>query len=111
MNIKYYSNPEKQETIAVLHGTEFSCINKIDKILANHGMFVNSNKYIMPTKFRAKVKCHPDDVFSEVEGCKQAKRKLLKAYYKALDKRMDVFRAELIQVNSKIFETKFSETP
>lgn len=114
MNIKYYSNPSKQETIAVMHGTEFSCINKLDKILDCHGMFVSANKYLMPTKFRVKVKCHPDDVYSEEEGRKQAKRKLLNAYHKALDKRLDMFRTELIQVNSKIFETdekNISETP
>lgn len=91
MAIQYYSNPNTKETFAVLRGTELDAINKIDKFLNEFDCYMIREKYMMPKQFKVKVKL--------------AKEKLMKKYYSAFDKRIDMFRADLIALNSRVFET------
>lgn len=105
MAIKYYSNQKTKETFAVLSGTTFDAINKIQKIMNEFGGCMISRKYVMPAQFKAKVKLAEGDVYDEEKGKQLVKEKLMKKYYKAFDARMDIFRADLIALNSKVFET------
>ena len=103
MAIKYYTNPDKKQVHAVLKGCEFDAINKIDKFMCNNNWCLTSNNYLMPNEFRAVAKCHPDDNFDETRGKDIAKERLMKKYYKAFDARIDKFRTDLIEINSKVF--------
>ena len=42
--------------------------------------------------------------FKEI-GKNVAKAKVLKNYYRSLDKRLDLFRCSLIELNGRVFET------
>jgi hypothetical protein len=105
MAIKYYSNPKTKETFAVLSGTTLDAINKIQKTMDEFGGCMIRHQYLMPAQFKAKVKLAEGDVYDEEKGKQLAKEKLMKKYYKAFDARMDIFRADLIALNSKVFET------
>ena len=105
MAIQYYSNPNTKETFAVLRGTEFDAINKIDKFLNEFDCYMIRKKYMMPKQFKVKVKLAKGDVYDEEKGKMLAKEKLMKKYYSAFDKRIDMFRADLIALNSRVFET------
>lgn len=104
MAIKYYSIPSKGQTVAILRDTEMDAINKINKCMNGFDWCFCTKKYLMPKQFRVVVKVHGDDVFSEEEGKKIAKQKLLRKYYKAFDARMDMFRSDLIILNGRVFE-------
>ena len=103
MAIKYYHNPKKQ-TIAVLQGTEFDCINKIEKTMHNFDWAWCTQKYLMPNCFRASVKCADGDEYDEKLGEKYAKEKLMTRYYKSLDSRWDAFVNDILELNGRIFE-------
>lgn len=105
MAIKYYTNPNKRQTIAVLDNTRFDFINKVEKLMAGTHMCVCSDKYLMPNTYKASVYCSEDDVYDEQVGRELAKKKVLDKYYRDFDKRMDMLRCEVIVLNSKIFET------
>ena len=105
MAIQYYSNPNTKETFAVLRGTELDAINKIDKFLNEFDCYMIREKYMMPKQFKVKVKLAKGDVYDEEKGKMLAKEKLMKKYYSAFDKRIDMFRADLIALNSRVFET------
>ena len=105
MAIKYYVNPKKQQTIAVLNGCSMDCINKIDKTMHNFDWCWCTKKYIMPDSFRAVVRCADGDAYDEELGKRLAKEKLMRKYYKHLDSRWNMFLGDLIELNSRVFET------
>lgn len=103
--IKYVTIPERQETIAILRDTDYDAIRKIDKMLDSIGVTLyDYKKYLMPRTFKATVKCDPRDTYSEEEGRRRAKEKLMKSYYKSLDKRIAMFRNAMLELNGKVFE-------
>lgn len=97
MAIKYYPIPEKKQTIAVLEGTAYDVYNKIDKIRnqAGFNFFPTSSsgyeKYLLPDTFKVVVTCDPRDTYDPEVGKKEAKKKLMRNYYRAVDKRMNAF--------------------
>lgn len=104
MAIKYYSIPSQGKTVAILRNTEMDAINKIGKIMNGFDWCFYTKKYLMPQQFRAVVKVYGDDVFDVEEGRRRAKEKLMKTYRKAFNKRFDMFRADLITLNGRVFE-------
>jgi hypothetical protein len=103
--IKYVTIPERQETIAILNGTEFDAVFKIDKMLESIGASIyDYKKYLMPRTFKATVKCDPRDTYSEEEGRRRAKEKLMRNYHKSVDKRIAMFRNSMLELNGKVFE-------
>ena len=102
--IKYYSVPSQGKTVAILRNTEMDAINKIGKMMNDFDWCFCSKKYLMPQQFRAVVKVHGDDVFNTEEGMKLAKEKLMAKYYKAFDKRIDMFKADLATLNGRVIE-------
>lgn len=105
MAIKFYDIPQKGMTVGVLNGTSMDALNKIGKITGGTTLCACDSRYIMPDKFRAVVKVHGPDVYDQATGRRLAKEKLLKKYYKSFDEKMDMFRQDLIVLNSKVFET------
>ena len=105
MAIKYYTNPAKRQTIAVLSDTRFDFLNKVEKLTSGLNLCVCGKKYLMPYQYKASVYCAADDVFDEQVGRDMAKKKVLDKYYRDFDKRMDMLRDELLVLNGKIFET------
>lgn len=103
--IKYVTIPERQETIAILSGTEWDGLHKINKMIRDTGMVIICvDKYKMPHTFKATVKCDPRDTYSEEEGRRRAKEKLMKNYHKSVDKRIAMFRNSMLELNGKVFE-------
>lgn len=109
MAIKYYSNPSKKQIIAVLSNTSMDAINKIAKVTADHPFFCMNEKYTMPDKFRAVATCMDGDEFDEAVGKEIAKKKLMKRYYKSFDKRVEMFKEDLIMLNSRVFPVTVHE--
>ena len=106
--IKYVILEDKKTVIGILENTRFDGINKINKIMGvdagTSSFYVSHPKYMMPNIFKASVVCDPRDEWNVEEGKKLAKKKVLKNYYKSLDKRMAMFRDDLIKLNGKVFE-------
>lgn len=98
MSIKYYERPEKRQVIAVMEHCESDCYNKIYKMTKemNFHFCPRSDRqwasYLMPETFKVVVTCDERDEYSFEEGKKIAKKKLMKNYYKALDKRLAKFK-------------------
>ena len=103
--IKYYYKPSTRQTYAVLNGCRFDAVNKISKMMGNLEWCMCSNKYMMNDTYRVSVKCSDEDVFSEEEGRKQAKAKLMKKYYKDFDRCVDRFKTGLIELTGRVFVT------
>ena len=104
--IKYFVVPEKRIVYAVLTGTRYDGLRKISKMIGNDSSFcAYHEKYLMPNTFKSTAVCDERDEWDEETGKKVAKNKLLSNYYRSLDKRIDMFRADLIEVNSRVFET------
>ena len=59
----------------------------------------------MPEKFKATVVCDPRDEWSVEDGKRRAKAKVLKNYYRSLDKKISAFRADVLELNGRVFET------
>jgi hypothetical protein len=104
--IKYFVNEEERVVVAVLENTKYDAYNKICKMMRDTDFcVVPKDKYMMHSAYRAVVKCDERDEFNEVIGKKYAKERVLAHYYEALDKRLDEFRASVLVMNGKVFET------
>ena len=103
--IKYYYKPSTQQTFAVLNGCQFDAIHKIEKFMNGFDWCMCTNKYMMKDTYRVSVKCFADDEFDEVKGRAYAKEKLMKRSYRDFDRCVDRFRSDLIELNSRVFET------
>lgn len=104
--IKYFVNEEERIVAAVLENTRWDAHNKICKMVKDTDFcVVPRDKYMMHSAYRAIVKCDERDEFNVEVGKKIAKERVLEHYYEALDKRLDEFRASLLVMNGKVFET------
>ena len=105
--IQYTVLPEQRTIVATIKGTEFDAMKKIDKIVAGTPFEdVYHDKYLMPYKFSVRLICDPSDEFDEKEGKKLARKKLMKNYYRSLDKRMAAFVADVLALRDKIVGDK-----
>lgn len=101
MAIKYYEIPERKQVVAVLNHTQWDAYNKIDKMLSNTNLVlvepesVKRDKYRMPDSFRVVVTCDPRDEYDFETGAQIAKKRLMRNYYKSLDKKLNAFTDEL----------------
>ena len=101
MAIKYYSIPEKRQTIAVLSNTKWDAYNKIQKTLRDTDFcFAPSKKYMMPDEFKVILNCDERDTYDVEKGKKIAKDKLMKNYRKSLNKRLKMFNASMVALNN-----------
>lgn len=94
MEIKYHVNEEKKTVTCILTDTEYTAVNNF---YAN-GKFaqlpdsvkriacVRTQKYLLPCKFVATVKCNPDDNFTQKKGKYIAYHKAMEKYYRATTK-------------------------
>ena len=109
--IKYVILEDKKTVIGILENTRFDGINKINKIMGvdagTSSFYISHPKYMMPNMFKATVVCDPRDEWNVEEGKKLAKKKVLKNYYKSLDKRIDMFQNDLKKLNKKVFDEIF----
>lgn len=106
MAIKYFVNEEKRQVIGLLENTQWDAYHKICKMIRDTDFCVApSEKYMMPSEYRAVVQCDPRDEFSIAEGKKKAKKRILDRYYPALRKRVSKFREAALFFNGKVFET------
>lgn len=103
--IKYYVLPEQRKVVAVLKGTKYDCVFKIQRALVNSTLACwDYDKYLMPNCFKAVAKCDPADTFDEEVGKNIAKTKLMERYYRHLDHKWDKFLTEMIEINQKVFK-------
>ena len=107
MAIKYIVLEDQRKVYGIMEHTKYDAVNKINKIVGNcsNVFTVHNDKYEMPDFFKACCVCDELDTFSAEEGKNRVKKKILDRYYKSFDKRMDMFRSDLIQLNSYVFET------
>ena len=100
--IKYYTNEEKKQIVAVLNGTRFDVIKKINKIVdsGNFAYYYNE-KCLMPHSFRVVVTCDPADEFDVETGKKIAKKRIMERYYRSFDKRVEYFMKDINSMCSK----------
>ena len=104
--VKYVVLPEQRVVYAILRGSRHDALRKINRMIGDGSDFcVYNNKYLMPDTFKAKAVCDSADEWNEEIGKNIAKAKVLKNYYRSLDKRLDMFRGSLIDLNSRVFET------
>ena len=104
--IKYFINEEKRQVIGLLENTRWDAYNKISKMIRDTDFCVApSEKYMMPSEYKAVVQCDPADEFSVEEGKKMAKKRILDRYYPALHKRVNKFREAALVFNGMVFET------
>ena len=104
--IKYFVNKDKRQVIGLLEGTEWDAINKINKMIVDTDFcFAPSEKYMMPSEFRAVIQCDERDEFSVEKGKKIAKKRILERYYASLDKRVNKFFDAALVFNGKVFKT------
>lgn len=100
--IKYIDKPEENITVAVLEGTKYDAINKINKYMRNTNFCVSDKKYEMPSYFRVFLRCNPADVYSVEEGHRRAKKIILDNYYASMDKRINAFKNDVKHMNFMI---------
>ena len=107
MAIKYIVLEDQRKVYGIMSNTRYDAVNKINRIVGsgNSVFTVNNKKYEMPNTFKACCVCSEVDTFSVEEGKNIVKKKILDRYYKSFDKRIDMFRSDLIQLNSVVFET------
>ena len=92
MAIKYISIPEKKTTIAILHNTEWAAADKICSVLdGTKSLWFDPTPYLMKSSYKATVVCRDGDEYSEERGKEEAKKKLMRNFYRALDKKVDKF--------------------
>lgn len=105
MAIKYYSIPEKRQTIAVLSNTKWDAYNKINKMLRDTDFcFAPRQKYMMPDEFKVILKCDERDTYDIDKGKEIAKKKLMKNYRKSLNKRLKMFNNSMVNLNNVVLE-------
>lgn len=111
MAIKFYSVPEKRQTVAVLSNCKYDVLNKIDKIMRETGFCFSPNgdkeynRYLMPDTFRIVLNCDARDEYNVEEGKNRAKEKLMKNYHRSMNKRLNMFKKNFQQL-ATVMETK-----
>lgn len=99
MAIKYVVNEKKKCVTAILEGTKYDAVNRINNRLHNTGWVVDVNdcneKFMMPDKFVATIFCDERDEFDAEFGEQRAKKVVLDNYYKSMNKRIKHFEASI----------------
>lgn len=104
MAIRYVVYPNQRMTVGIMCHTKFDAINKINKMMKGTNFcFTNNKKYLMPSYFRVSTVCDPRDEYSEEEGKKVVKKKLLEHYYASIDKRVAWFEQEVKDLYNNFF--------
>jgi len=109
MAIKYITIPEKKMTVGILENTEFDAVLAIQKKLEGTSLGCTWTSYLMPTSFKSSTVCHPDDEFDVEVGKQVVKDKLLKNYYKSLDKKFNQFEQDVKKLYDNLFVDEKSE--
>ena len=107
MSIKYIVLEDQRKVYGIIDNTRYDAVNKINKIIGsgNSVFTAHNKKYEMPNTFKACCVCDDADTFSAEEGKNKVRKKILDRYHKSFEKRIDMFRSDLIQLNSVVFET------
>lgn len=106
--IKYFENRDKKQVIAVLDNCKWDAYNKIDKVMNDTGFIFSAccpnyrDKFIMPDTFKVTVTCDPRDEYDFEVGKQIAKKKLMRNYYKSLDKRLNMFTCDFYKLADKV---------
>lgn len=102
MAIKYVVNEEKRTVTAILEGTQFDAVNRINNRMHNTDWEINSydvpDKFLMPNKFVTTVKCDERDEFDVKFGMERAKKVVLDNYYNSMNKRIAKWTASILEV-------------
>jgi len=116
--IKYYYNEENTEITAVLVNTTYDAAKQIRKMVKNcigrnhDKVFIpNSKELLMNKEYKATIKLRHPDTFDPKEGMRIAKEKVMKNYYRALDRRIEWYYNTAIKPfieNADTFE-KFTD--
>lgn len=109
MAIKYYTVPEKKMTVAIIRDIENDVVDKLKKDTRSYPFTINESRYLMPKKLRVTVICDDEDTYSEEEGKRRAKEKLIKSYNKAFNKRVKLFEKDLITFYEGIMKRDMSK--
>lgn len=105
MAIKYYYKPSTQQTYAELRDCQFDAINKISKFMHGFDWCMCTDRYMMNSIYRVSVKRSNCDEHNEIKAREYAKKKLMDKYYKDFDRCVDRFKTDLIELNSRVFNT------
>lgn len=105
--IKFYHLSDGT-TIGVLRGTKYDAINRIAKAIGTtKSLCFDPSKYLMNDVFKAASKPYGGDVYDKEFGEQEAKRKVMRKYYKQLDKLYAEFVEDL---NKAMFEASWRLT-
>lgn len=105
--IKYYYLNDGT-TIGELRGTKYDAINRIAKAMGmTKSLCFDPSKYLMSDNFKAAVKPYGGDVYDKEFGEQEVKRKVMRKYYKQLDKLSALFVEDL---NKAMFEASWRLT-
>lgn len=114
MAIKYVVNEEKRSVTAILEGTKFDAVNRINNRLRETDWEIDPygalSKFLMPNKFVATVKCDERDVFNEQFGRDRAKKVVMDNYYKSMNKRIRHFEVSLRDTVQKFCQSGENNT-
>lgn len=105
MAIKYYYQPSTQKTFAELRDCELDAINKIGKFMHGFDWCMYTKRYMMNNIYRVSVKLAHGDKHDEAKAREYAKKKLMAKYYRDFDRCIDRFKADLIELNDRVFDT------
>ena len=103
--IRYYYQPSTEKTFAELRGCRYDAINKIEKLMNGFDWGICSKKYLMNDTYRVSVKRFGDDAHDMKVAESYAKEKLMEKYYRDFDRILNQFKCDVIELNSRLFET------
>lgn len=107
MAIKYY-HLKDGTTIGELRGTKYDCINRIAKAMGmTKSLCFDPSKYLMNDVFKAASKPYGGDEYDKEHGEQEVKRKVMRKYYKQLDRLSTAFVEDL---NKAMFEASWRFT-
>jgi hypothetical protein len=110
--ITYIIDRENKKVTAQFSGCMFDAIDKITKRLCytpnslGNLEIMDYTKYLMPAYFSATATCREPDIYDEEIGKQKAKAFLVKKYKIALNKRINTFQKELLNINNEIEKIK-----
>lgn len=114
MAIEYVVNEEKRSVTAILRGTKFDAVNRINNRLRDTDWEIDPcgalDKFLMPDKFVATVKCDERDTFNEQFGRGRAKKIVMDNYHKSLNKRVRNFEVSLRHTVQKFYQSGENNT-
>lgn len=89
-------------------GTKYDCINRIAKAMGmTKSLCFDPSKYLMNDVFKAASKPYGGDEYDKEYGEQEVKRKVMRKYYKQLDRLSSAFVEDL---NKAMFEASWRLT-